>query len=83
MIKLGECELDYPAITRFKVWVGKKNKHKESIRADGINEWVYMGEYGRAEVLKMFGEKWLDKGREVGVRWVEIPKIPPKISQKW
>ena len=33
MIKLGECELDYPSITRFKVWVGK----------------VYMGEYGKGE----------------------------------
>jgi hypothetical protein len=27
MIKLGECELDYPSITRFKVWVGKREKH--------------------------------------------------------
>ena len=33
MIKLNECELDYPTITRFKVWVGK----------------VYMGEYGKGE----------------------------------
>ena len=56
MIKLGECELDYPAMTRFKVWVGK----------------VYMGEYDKAEMLRKFGEKWLDRGRELGVRWVEI-----------
>ena len=81
MIKLNECELDYPSITRFKVWVGKKNKHKESmradkactsVRADGINEWVYMGEYGRGEILKEFGEMWLDRGKENGVREVEI-----------
>jgi hypothetical protein len=72
MIKLEECELDYPSMTRFKVWVGKKGKHKESIRADGINEWVYMGEYGKAEMVREFGERWLDKGRENGVRWVEI-----------
>ena len=56
MIKLGECELDYPSITRFKVWVGK----------------VYMGEYGRTEVLNRFGEMWLDYGKENGVREVEI-----------
>ena len=69
MIKLNECELDYPAITRFKVWVGK----------------VYMGEYGRTELLNKFGDKWLDKGVERGVREVEIhkkwravPKIPLK-----
>lgn len=36
MIKLNECELDYPSITRFKVWVGKG----------------YMGEYGRGEMVK-------------------------------
>ena len=72
MIKLNECELDYPSMTRFKVWVGKKNKHKPSVRADGINEWVYMGEYGRAEVLNKFGEKWLDKAHENGVREVEM-----------
>jgi len=72
MIKLNECELDYHAMTRFKVWVGKKNKHKESMRADGINEWVYMGEYTRTEVLREFGEKWLDKAHEEGIRWVEI-----------
>ena len=72
MIKLNECELDYPSITRFKVWVGKKNKHKPSVRADGINEWVYMGEYGRGEILKEFGEMWLDRGKENGVREVEI-----------
>ena len=56
MIKLNECELDYPSITRFKVWVGK----------------VYMGEYTRTEVLNRFGEMWLDYGKEVGVREVEI-----------
>ena len=56
MIKLNECELDYPSITRFKVWVGK----------------VYMGEYGRGEILKEFGDKWLDRGKENGVREVEI-----------
>ena len=56
MIKLGECELDYPSITRFKVWVGK----------------VYMGEYGRTELLNKFGEKWLDYGVENGVRVVEM-----------
>lgn len=81
MIRLGECELDYPSITRFKVWVGERNKHKESmradkactsVRADGINEWVYMGEYGRAEVVRKFGEKWLDKAHENGIREVEI-----------
>lgn len=72
MIKLGECELDYPTITRFKVWVGKKNKHKPSVRADGINEWVYMGEYGKGEMVKRFGEKWLDKGHENGIKSVEI-----------
>ena len=56
MIRLNECELDYPTITRFKVWVGK----------------VYMGEYGRTEVLNKFGEMWLDYGKENGVRVVEI-----------
>lgn len=56
MIKLEECELDYPSITMFKVWVGK----------------VYMGEYTRTELLNKFGDKWLDRGVEVGVRWVEI-----------
>ena len=56
MIKLNECELDYPSITRFKVWVGK----------------VYMGEYEKAEMVRRFGEKWLDKGKENGVREVEI-----------
>ena len=81
MIRLNECELDYPSVTRFKVWVGKRNKHKESmradkactsVRADGINEWVYMGEYGKGEMVRKFGEKWLDRGHEEGVRWVEI-----------
>jgi hypothetical protein len=56
VIKLGECELDYPSITRFKVWVGK----------------VYMGEYDKGEMMRKFGDKWLDKGIEEGVRWVEI-----------
>ena len=56
MIRLGECELDYPSITRFKVWVGK----------------VYMGEYGKGEMVKGFGERWLDKGKENGVREVEM-----------
>ena len=56
MIKLNECDLDYPTMTRFKVWVGK----------------VYMGEYDKAEMVKKFGEKWLDRGHEEGVRWVEI-----------
>ena len=56
MIKLNECELDYPSITRFKVWVGK----------------VYMGEYDKAEMVKKFGDRWLDNGVERGVREVEI-----------
>lgn len=61
MIRLNECEslvqgTSYPSITRFKVWVGK----------------VYMGEYDKGEMVKKFGDKWLDKGKEVGVRWVEI-----------
>ena len=56
MIKLGECELDYPTITRFKVWVGKR----------------YMGEYDKGEMVKRFGDRWLDYGKEVGVREVEI-----------
>jgi hypothetical protein len=56
MIKLNECELDYPTITRFKVYYKKK----------------YMGEYERGEMVKRFGERWLDKGRENGVRGVEI-----------
>ena len=56
MIRLGECELDYPSITRFKVWVGK----------------VYMGEYDKAEMVKRFGDRWLDYGKENGVRVVEI-----------
>ena len=56
MIKLNECELDYPSITRFKVWVGK----------------VYMGEYDKAEMVKKFGDRWLDKGKENGVREVEM-----------
>ena len=67
MIKLNECELDYPSITRFKVWVGK----------------VYMGEYTRTEVLNRFGEMWLDYGKEVNrpkntskinSKWGVIPK---------
>jgi hypothetical protein len=56
MIKLNECELDYPVITRFKVYYKKK----------------YMGEYDKGEMVKMFGDKWLDKAHEEGVRWVEI-----------
>ena len=56
MIKLNECELDYPSITRFKVWVGK----------------VYMGEYDKAEMVKRFGDMWLDYGKENGVRVVEM-----------
>ena len=56
MIKLGECELDYPTMTRFKVWVGK----------------VYMGEYERGEMVRKFGERWLDRAHEEGIRWVEI-----------
>jgi hypothetical protein len=56
VIKLNECELDYPSITRFKVWVGK----------------IYMGEYDKGEMVRKFGEKWLDRGIEKGVRWVEI-----------
>jgi hypothetical protein len=31
-----------------------------------------MGEYGKAEMVKRFGERWLDRGHEEGVRWVEI-----------
>jgi hypothetical protein len=56
MIKLNECELDYPVMTRFKVYYKKK----------------YMGEYGKAEMVREFGERWLDKAHEEGVRWVEI-----------
>jgi hypothetical protein len=56
VIKLNECELDYPTITRFKVWVGK----------------VYMGEYDKGEMMRKFGDKWLDMAIENGVRWVEI-----------
>jgi hypothetical protein len=56
MIKLGECELDYPSITRFKVYYKKK----------------YMGEYDKGEMIKKFGDKWLDRGHEEGVRWVEV-----------
>ena len=56
MIKLNECDLDYPTMTRFKVWIGK----------------VYMGEYDKGEMVKKFGDKWLDYGVERGVRWVEI-----------
>ena len=56
MIRLNECELDYPTITRFKVWVGK----------------VYMGEYGKGEMVKRFGERWLDRAHENGIREVEI-----------
>jgi hypothetical protein len=31
-----------------------------------------MGEYDRGEMVKRFGERWLDRGIENGVRWVEI-----------
>ena len=40
MIRLNECELDYPTITRLKVWVGK----------------VYMGEYDKGEMVREFGD---------------------------
>lgn len=56
MIKLGECELDYPMMTRFKVYYKKK----------------YMGEYTRTELLNKFGEKWLDKGHEEGVKLMKM-----------
>jgi hypothetical protein len=56
MIKLNECELDYPSITRFKVYYKKK----------------YMGEYERGEMVKRFGERWLDRAHEEGVKNVEI-----------
>jgi hypothetical protein len=56
MIKLGECELDYPSITRFKVYYKKK----------------YMGEYERGEMVKRFGERWLDRAHENGIKSVEI-----------
>jgi hypothetical protein len=72
MIKLNECELDYPMMTRFKVWVGKRGKDKPSVRTDGINEWVYMGEYGKAEMVRKFGDKWLDRAHENGIKSVEI-----------
>jgi hypothetical protein len=67
MIKLNECELDYPVMTRFKVWVGKKEKHKPSVRTDGTNEWVYMGEYEKGEMVRKFGDRWLDKAHENGL----------------
>ena len=51
MIKLNECELDYPVITRFKVYYKKK----------------YMGEYEKGEMVKKFGEKWLDRGLKRGL----------------
>jgi hypothetical protein len=56
VIKLNECDLDYPSITRFKVWVGK----------------VYMGEYDKGEMVRKFGDKWLDYAHEEGVREVEV-----------
>jgi hypothetical protein len=48
--------LDYPVITRFKVYYKKK----------------YMGEYERGEMVRRFGERWLDKAHEEGVRWVVV-----------
>jgi hypothetical protein len=56
MIKLNECELDYPIITRFKVYYKKK----------------YMGEYDKGEMMRKFGKRWLDRAHEEGVRWVEV-----------
>jgi hypothetical protein len=56
MIKLNECELDYPSITRFKVYYKKK----------------YMGEYERGEMVRKFGERWLDRAHEEGARWVVV-----------
>jgi hypothetical protein len=56
VIKLNECELDYPMMTRFKVYYKKK----------------YMGEYDKVEMVRRFGEKWLDYAHEEGVRWVGI-----------
>lgn len=56
MIKLNECELDYPSITRFKVWYKKR----------------YMGEYEKGEMVRKFGERWLDRGKENGVREIEV-----------
>lgn len=38
MIKLNECELDYPSITRFKVYYKKE----------------YMGEYGKGEMVREY-----------------------------
>lgn len=57
MIKLGECELDYPTITRFKVW------WKGKVRDEGLT---------RQELVNKWGDKWLDKAHEEGVRGVEI-----------
>ena len=61
MIRLNECEslvqgTSYPAMTRFKVWVGK----------------VYMGEYDKGKMVKKFGDKWLDMAHEEGIKEVEI-----------
>jgi hypothetical protein len=31
-----------------------------------------MGEYDKGEMVRRFGERWLDYTHEEGVRWVEI-----------
>jgi hypothetical protein len=31
-----------------------------------------MGEYDKGEMMRKFGDKWLDMGIEEGVRWVEV-----------
>jgi hypothetical protein len=56
VIKLNECDLDYPTMTRFKVYYKKK----------------YMGEYERGEMVRKFGERWLDRAHENGIKSVEI-----------
>ena len=58
MIQLKECELEYPQITKFKVYKRKKKK--------------YLGEYTRTELLEKFGDEWLDYGHEEGIRHMEI-----------
>ena len=50
--------MEYPSITRFKVYKGKKKK--------------YLGEYTRTELLEKFGDEWLDYGHEEGIRHMEI-----------
>jgi hypothetical protein len=32
----------------------------------------YMGEYERGEMVKRFGERWLDRAHEEGIKSVEI-----------